>query len=60
MQPERLRDIRKNELKVTQVKLAESLGCSLRSISDYEAGKSPIPHTIQLALMALKAGLPIK
>ncbi len=60
MTPDRLVEIRKKELKLTQQALAEAVGCGRRMLVDYERGHAPIPRLFQLALMAVKAGLPIE
>lgn len=43
------------ELRLTQMKLAGALGVDLSTVYRWEAGKSPIPEHIRLAMWALKA-----
>ena len=42
----------------SQTEAAEALGCSLRSITNWEKGKLPIPGYIALAASAVAFGLP--
>jgi len=43
---------------MTQTELAKALGCSLRSITNWEKEKQAIPDSIALAAAAVAFGLP--
>jgi transcriptional regulator with XRE-family HTH domain len=57
MTPEELRDWRKT-LRLSQAKAAGILGCSRRTIQNYEAGARKIPRSIALAISAIQFKLP--
>ena len=57
MTAEELRDWRKT-LRLSQAKAAEMLGCSRRTIQNYEAGDRLIPQPVALAIAAILFRLP--
>lgn len=59
MTPEALLAWRKR-LGLTQAEAAQRLGCGLRSIQKWEAGKGPVPHYIALATAAVTKGLKVE
>lgn len=54
MQSEEFRKIR-DEIRMTQEKMARQLGISSQSVSRYERGREPIPKYIELAVKQLEA-----
>lgn len=53
MDAKRLKDIRENRLKITQVRMAEIWGLSSATISNYERGAIDIPGWMECALFGL-------
>jgi len=53
----RLRTIRKEELHLTQKLLADAIGVKLRSLQDWEIGRSPMPKAVEI-LMNLMREIP--
>ncbi len=53
----RLQAIRKDELGMTQKSLADAIGVNLRTLQDWEIGRSPMPKTIEI-LMNLMREMP--
>lgn len=48
----------RNRMNWTQAQAAAALGCSLRSIANWESGATTIPDSIALAASAAIANLP--
>jgi transcriptional regulator with XRE-family HTH domain len=48
----------REQLKLTQREAAERLGCSPRSLQNWEAGKQAIPGYIAMAASAVSMNLP--
>ena len=48
----------RNRMQWTQAEAAAALGCSLRSIANWESGATTIPDSIALAASAALANLP--
>jgi DNA-binding transcriptional regulator YiaG len=46
----RLQAIRKKELGLTQKDLAEAIGANLRTLQDWEMGRSPMPKPVEILL----------
>lgn len=57
MTPDQLKEFRKR-YKWSQRELAARLGCSLRSIVNWEKGTHPVPEYIDLAVSAVAMNLP--
>ena len=53
----RLKVIRKDELGMTQKELAEIVGVNLRTLQDWEIGRSPMPKPVEI-LMKLMREIP--
>lgn len=48
----------RRRFKLTQPECARALGCSPRSITEWEAGRNSIPDSVALAASAFAMGLP--
>ncbi|RPI00600.1 MAG: helix-turn-helix domain-containing protein [Calditrichaeota bacterium] len=57
MRAKRLQKIRKEELGLTQKLLAEAIGVKLRTLQDWEIGRSPMPKPVEI-LMELMREMP--
>jgi len=44
---ERLKEIRTNELHLTQKELSEAVGVNLRTLQDWELGRSPLSRPVE-------------
>ena len=53
----RLKDIRKEVLEMTQKELADAVGVNLRTLQDWERGRTPMPKPVEI-LLALMKDLP--
>lgn len=53
----RLQKIRKEELGLTQKNLADAIGVNLRTLQDWEIGRSPMPKAVEI-LMNLMREIP--
>ncbi len=47
---QRLKEIRKNELGLTQKDLANAVGVNLRTLQDWELGRSPMPKPVEILM----------
>jgi len=54
---QRLKELRKNELGLTQKDLANAVGVNLRTLQDWELGRSPTPRPVEI-LMNLMRKMP--
>jgi DNA-binding transcriptional regulator YiaG len=50
----RLKEVRERELGLTQKDLAESVGANLRTLQDWEMGRSPMPKPVEILLKLMK------
>ena len=57
LRAKRLQKIRKEELGLTQKLLAEAIGVKLRTLQDWEIGRSPMPKPVEI-LMELMREMP--
>lgn len=57
MRAKRLQKIRKEDLGLTQKLLAEAIGVKLRTLQDWEIGRSPMPKPVEI-LMELMREMP--
>ena len=57
LRAKRLQQIRKEELGLTQKLLAEAIGVKLRTLQDWEIGRSPMPKPVEI-LMELMREMP--
>lgn len=57
LRAKRLQKIRKDELGLTQKSLADAIGVNLRTLQDWEIGRSPMPKPVEI-LMNLMRDLP--
>jgi len=57
LRAKRLQAIRRDELGLTQKLLADAIGVNLRTLQDWEIGRSPMPKTIEI-LMNLMREMP--
>lgn len=57
LRAKRLQRIRKEELGLTQKLLAEAIGVKLRTLQDWEIGRSPLPKPVEI-LMELMREMP--
>jgi len=55
---QRMKEMRKKELGLTQKDLAEAVGVNLRTLQDWESGRSPMPKPVE-KLMILMKKMPI-
>ena len=51
---QRLKEMRKNELSLTQKGLAEAVGVNLRTLQDWELGRSPMPRPVEILMDLMK------
>ena len=50
----RLKEIRKNELGLTQKDLAKAVGVNVRTLQDWELGRSPMPRPVEKLMHLMK------
>lgn len=50
----RLKELRKNELGMTQKDLANAVGVNLRTLQDWEMGRSPTPRPVEILMNLMK------
>jgi DNA-binding transcriptional regulator YiaG len=50
----RLKEIRKNELGLTQKDLAMAVGVNVRTLQDWELGRSPMPRPVEKLMNLMK------
>ena len=51
---QRLKEIRKYELGLTQKDLAYAVGVNLRTLQDWEMGRSPMPKPVEIIMHLMK------
>jgi DNA-binding transcriptional regulator YiaG len=51
---QRLKDVRKNELGMTQKELADAVGVNLRTLQDWERGRTAMPKPVEILLALMK------
>jgi DNA-binding transcriptional regulator YiaG len=51
---QRLKDLRKKQLGLTQKDLAEAVGVNLRTLQDWETGRSPMPKPVEILMILMK------
>jgi DNA-binding transcriptional regulator YiaG len=51
---QRLKELRKNELGLTQKDLANAVGVNLRTLQDWEMGRSPTPRPVEILMNLMK------
>ncbi len=51
---QRLKELRKKELGLTQKDLANAVGVNLRTLQDWELGRSPMPKPVEILLNLMK------
>ena len=56
----RLKDIRKNDLGLTQKDFANAVGVNLRTLQDWELGRSPMPRPVEILMNLMKKTPSIK
>ena len=54
LRAKRLKEIRKNELGLTQKDLAKAVGVNLRTLQDWESGRSPMPTPVEKLMILMK------
>jgi DNA-binding transcriptional regulator YiaG len=54
MRAQRLKTIRKNELGLTQKSFADAIGVNLRTLQDWEIGRSPMPKPVEILMHLMK------
>lgn len=54
LRAQRLKVMRKNELCLTQKDLAEAVGVNLRTLQDWELGRSPMPKPVEKLMNLMK------
>jgi DNA-binding transcriptional regulator YiaG len=54
LRAQRLKEMRKNELGLTQKDLAEAVGVNLRTLQDWELGRSPMPKPVEKLMNLMK------
>jgi DNA-binding transcriptional regulator YiaG len=54
LRAKRLQAIRKNELGLTQKILADAIGVNLRTLQDWEGGRSPMPKAVEILMNLMK------
>jgi DNA-binding transcriptional regulator YiaG len=57
LRAKRLQLIRKNELGLTQKLFADAIGVKIRTLQDWEIGRSPMPKVVEI-LMELMRDMP--
>lgn len=50
----RLKELRKNELGLTQKDLADAVGVNLRTLQDWELGRSATPRPVEILMNLMK------
>jgi DNA-binding transcriptional regulator YiaG len=50
----RLKGIRKEQLGMTQKELADAVGVNLRTLQDWERGRTPTPKPVEILLSLMK------
>jgi DNA-binding transcriptional regulator YiaG len=50
----RLKELRKNELGMTQKDMANAVGVNLRTLQDWEMGRSPTPRPVEILMNLMK------
>ena len=51
---QRLKAVRRDELGLTQKSLADAIGVNLRTLQDWEIGRSPMPRPVEILLNLMK------
>ncbi len=51
---QRLKEMRKEELGLTQKDLADAVGVNLRTLQDWELGRSPMPKPVEILMNLMK------
>jgi len=51
---QRMKEMRKKELGLTQKDLAEAVGVNLRTLQDWESGRSPMPKPVEKLMILIK------
>ncbi len=51
---QRLKEMRKEELGLTQKDLANALGVNVRTLQDWELGRSPMPKPVEILMNLMK------
>ena len=51
---QRLKDVRKNDLGMTQKELADAVGVNLRTLQDWERGRTAMPKPVEILLALMK------
>lgn len=51
---QRMKEMRKKELGLTQKDLAEAVGVNLRTLQDWELGRSPMPKPVEKLMILMK------
>jgi DNA-binding transcriptional regulator YiaG len=57
---QRLKELRKNELGMTQKDLANAVGVNLRTLQDWEMGRSPTPRPVEILMNLMKKNPAVK
>lgn len=57
LRAKRLQKMRKEDLRLTQKLLADAIGVNLRTLQDWEIGRSPMPKVVEI-LMELMREMP--
>jgi len=51
---QQLKEIRKNDLGLTQKDLAHAVGVNLRTLQDWELGRNPMPKPVEILMDLMK------
>lgn len=51
---QRLKELRKDDLGMTQKDLANAVGVNLRTLQDWEMGRSPTPRPVEILMNLMK------
>lgn len=51
---QRLKDVRRNDLGLTQKALADAIGVNIRTLQDWERGRTSMPKPIEILLSLMK------
>ena len=51
---QRLKELRKTELGLTQKDLAHAVGVNLRTLQDWELGRNPLPKPVEILMELMK------
>lgn len=54
LRAKKLQDIRKQDLGMTQKTLADIIGVNLRTLQDWETGRTPMPKPVEILLKLMK------